>query len=676
MAVCLWSGAALAQGGRFDGIAQSTTTVGAATVVVPLPGATITACSHPATGQTSTTPCTNKITTYTDATLGSACPTTTQVVLAGTSSCVAAADAQGNYGFWVPAGGYDYSICASGACSTPNYAYVGLQPTNNTNNSFTGTNTVGLLNGTYYLSSCQVSPAPAWCGGGSDLGGWYNGAEAALSPGGTIVLPQTSSCIVFTTPIVINKPIRTLGQGSGSALTQIQIEGAVEPSCIKWGATSGDAISVNLPASNLLWGVWFEGFTLRGNKDVGGVTTGSGIVFNGGNAGTQMDNFGAMNVTVRGFKEYGWRLRDNVFIGDFYACKSIGNVLDGWSVDQTGLLGVPSQLRWYGGMSLQNGRDGYRIGTGASNESIELHAVTTSNNTGNGVTANVGIYVFGGGHENNAWNGIQLNAGASGSNLVSATAPTNTGFGIDNFAADVLISGFQKSNSTAGDIKIETGANDTRIVGAANNLVITDNGNRTSQDHGNLGVWHSRNPACVQFYADSTHNNKLCRDTVSGGLIFTPEPAGIFTISTNAVVSGGTITGGASGLTLNAGGSGQNVTLTPTGAGVVNIAAANLFAQGGAKIGGAGTLITADYRGTGTLTYTAITAATCQEQPLTITGAAAGDACFASTGASDMGVNFAYSGCRISAANTAQVKVCSAATATPTAVAWTGWARH
>ena len=82
------------------------------------------------------------------------------------------------------------------------------------------------------------------------------------------------------------------------------------------------------------------------------------------------------------------------------------------------------------------------------------------------------------------------------------------------------------------------------------------------------------------------------------------------------------------------------------------------------------------WTGTGTLTYTSITAPGCQEQSLTITGAAAGDECSASTGASDIGTGFYYGGCRISAANTAKVKVCATATGTPSAVTWTGWARQ
>jgi hypothetical protein len=73
-------------------------------VVVPAP-IYISFCSAPANA----VPCTNKATTYTDSTLGTACPTSTQVVLDGTNACVATPDTQGNWGVWVPAGQYTYT---------------------------------------------------------------------------------------------------------------------------------------------------------------------------------------------------------------------------------------------------------------------------------------------------------------------------------------------------------------------------------------------------------------------------------------------------------------------------------------------------------------------------------------------------------------------------------------
>jgi hypothetical protein len=74
--------------------------------VISTQQATIAVCAHPANA----TPCTNKATTYTDITLGTSCLTSAQVVLAGTSSCVATTDSRGNWGAWVASGTYDVTI--------------------------------------------------------------------------------------------------------------------------------------------------------------------------------------------------------------------------------------------------------------------------------------------------------------------------------------------------------------------------------------------------------------------------------------------------------------------------------------------------------------------------------------------------------------------------------------
>lgn len=68
--------------------------------------ATVAICISPANA----VPCTNKATTFTSVTLGVSCPTSTQVVLAGTSTCVSGTDTRGNWGAWVGAGTYDITF--------------------------------------------------------------------------------------------------------------------------------------------------------------------------------------------------------------------------------------------------------------------------------------------------------------------------------------------------------------------------------------------------------------------------------------------------------------------------------------------------------------------------------------------------------------------------------------
>jgi hypothetical protein len=79
----------------------------AQTNIVTIPPAPIISwCAHPANA----VPCTNKVTTYTTATLATACPLSAQIVLDGTTSCVASPDYQNNWGVWIGPGAYDYTI--------------------------------------------------------------------------------------------------------------------------------------------------------------------------------------------------------------------------------------------------------------------------------------------------------------------------------------------------------------------------------------------------------------------------------------------------------------------------------------------------------------------------------------------------------------------------------------
>jgi len=71
--------------------------------------ATISICNFPA----NSVPCTNKATTYSSVTLRTPCPTSTQVVLTRTNTCVAQSDARGNWGAWVPTGNYDSTVTIS-----------------------------------------------------------------------------------------------------------------------------------------------------------------------------------------------------------------------------------------------------------------------------------------------------------------------------------------------------------------------------------------------------------------------------------------------------------------------------------------------------------------------------------------------------------------------------------
>ena len=83
--------------------------------VLAIPGAAISLCGYPAVG----VPCSNFATTYTDATAGPTCPPSKPVVLSGTSSCSAFADAKGRFGFWVAPGSYAYGYTINGTYYGP-----------------------------------------------------------------------------------------------------------------------------------------------------------------------------------------------------------------------------------------------------------------------------------------------------------------------------------------------------------------------------------------------------------------------------------------------------------------------------------------------------------------------------------------------------------------------------
>lgn len=81
--------------------------------------------------------------------------------------------------------------------------------------------------------------------------------------------------------------------------------------------------------------------------------------------------------------------------------------------------------------------------------------------------------------------------------------------------------------------------------------------------------------------------------------------------------------------------------------------------------------------GSATLTYTSISAQTCQEQTLTVNGATAGKGAFFSPAATLGNTNLSWSAW-VSASATISVRVCNPTTGaiTPNAVTWNGWVQQ
>ena len=166
-----------AQGYRFDSqISQEflttsipTLTAGGLTNVLTIPSsAQIAFCSFPANA----VPCTNKATTYTSVTLGTPCSTSTQITLTGSTSCVASPDTQQNWGVWIPAGQYSYTITLPGGINLGPYV-VNFGVPSGTNLNL-GAITCVSVNGIACVSNGNPQ---AWAG--ADACAWITSALAA-----------------------------------------------------------------------------------------------------------------------------------------------------------------------------------------------------------------------------------------------------------------------------------------------------------------------------------------------------------------------------------------------------------------------------------------------------------------------------------------------------------------
>lgn len=161
-------GSAFAQGIRLDQtVTQQGTIAGVTNAVIIPPNSQIAFCNFPANA----VPCSNKATTYTTNTLGTPCSTSTQIVLTGTTSCVASPDSQGNWGIWTAQGQYAYTITLPSG--------VSLGPFNVTLGIPSGTNiTVGTLlcKNIENVRCVDTANSAGWAG--TQLGDWINSALA------------------------------------------------------------------------------------------------------------------------------------------------------------------------------------------------------------------------------------------------------------------------------------------------------------------------------------------------------------------------------------------------------------------------------------------------------------------------------------------------------------------
>jgi hypothetical protein len=111
--IALLGSKASAQAFRYESqVSQEADLLGIPVPVLTIPsGPIVSVCNFPANA----VPCTNKATTYTTISQVFTCSTSTQLVLAGTSTCVSNTDSQGNWGVWVAPGvTYSYTVSVNG----------------------------------------------------------------------------------------------------------------------------------------------------------------------------------------------------------------------------------------------------------------------------------------------------------------------------------------------------------------------------------------------------------------------------------------------------------------------------------------------------------------------------------------------------------------------------------
>lgn len=109
-------------GGGPAGAGVATTSGTGLPFLLAVPNATVALCNYPANAS----PCTNFITTYTDLTLATPCPTNTQIVLQGSSTCQATTDNFGNGGFYIAnSGTYSITVTVNGVSSIPYTITIG-----------------------------------------------------------------------------------------------------------------------------------------------------------------------------------------------------------------------------------------------------------------------------------------------------------------------------------------------------------------------------------------------------------------------------------------------------------------------------------------------------------------------------------------------------------------------
>ncbi len=247
-------------------------------------GARISICDYPS--------CSALSQTYTDATAGTPCPTNTQVVIAGTSTCTNAADSRGNFGFWVLTGGqYEYKI------TLRNGTIYGPYPVTMQTNNAANVQLVG-LDGLPHTVQNLTDPAI-----GSNL---LVATKQNLTGAGTRAAGDKLNDLVNVADFV------TLGASF--------CNGVVDDTAVLQAAIDSGAKVLNIPRGTCkhtgLVVYNKEGFTIQG--------AGSG---QGANAGTRLVYTGSLNGVCLEWKSNRWSVLRDLYMD----CGNAGYGVKNWA---------------------------------------------------------------------------------------------------------------------------------------------------------------------------------------------------------------------------------------------------------------------------------------------------------------------------------------------------------
>jgi len=209
---------------RYENMASTTNapqTPGGYPQLLVIPGATITVCN------TNTNPCNSLATTYTDATGNTACSTSAQMTMPGSSTCVATTDNQGNIGWWSAGGTYYFLEKVGSTTYGPYPATVASSLNPNLPATITGywNFTGGMTLSDHYDKGPMVDPRAygAKCDGvTNDLVAFQSAIAAAIAGVKALRIPNADCLLTFSssnTSININGDLTVEGSGKYSSIS-------------------------------------------------------------------------------------------------------------------------------------------------------------------------------------------------------------------------------------------------------------------------------------------------------------------------------------------------------------------------------------------------------------------------------------------------------------------------